>query len=245
MRVKCALHIHSDASYDGHLPLVEIAALYRRNGYQAVFTAEHSQSLDSETLCEIRREAASLSDNAFIIIPGIEYSCPNTLHIVGLGCELLLDASDPVQLAFAIRDADGLAVLAHPQRMGWRVSPQLVKSVNAVEVWNVRYDGKFLPMPEALEAFNRMRADNPSLLAVVGDDFHSLGGFYPLGVLLEVDSLSREAIMKELSAGRFRIKTDLFDAWPGHDFPTATIRRLRLFRTLLDIVKRIVKGTEK
>jgi hypothetical protein len=205
MLIRGALHVHSQLSHDGKLELATIARLYRDRGFQFVCIAEHSQDMDEQKVAMLREQAESLSGTDFRIIAGIEYSCKDALHIVGVGCEQLLDTSDPVRLVGEIRAAGCFAILAHPCRIHWSCSAELAAVLNAVEVWNVRYDGKYLPSPPALEFFNQMKALNPRILAAVGDDLHSLKGFYPLSYYMSVNSLDRESILNELILGRYRI----------------------------------------
>jgi hypothetical protein len=229
MRIKGALHVHSQASHDGVLSLPRIADLYRSRGFQFICIAEHSEDMTDGKLTELRLESESLSDGDFRMIAGIEYSCKDALHIVGVGCEQLLDTSDPVRLAQNIHSTGGFSILAHPRRIRWCCSPELAANLNAVEVWNVRYDGKYLPAPRALEFFNQMKALNPKLLAAVGDDFHGLGGCYPLGIHMSVNSIDRESILTELMNGRYQLgslgfRVDAKSSFsPGH---------LALFRAL-------------
>ena len=229
MFVKGALHIHSQFSHDGKLTLAAIAQLYRSRGFQFVCIAEHSEDMDERKIVTLRHACESFSGADFRMVPGIEYSCKDALHIVGVGCDRVLDTSDAVRLVGEIRASGGFAVLAHPRRNRWSCSPALAAMLNAVEVWNVRYDGKYLPSPQALEFFNRMKALNPKLLAAVGDDFHGLGGFYPLSVQMSVNALDRASILKELIGGDYCIESQCFRASADSTFSPRT---LAYYRTL-------------
>jgi hypothetical protein len=237
MLIKGALHIHSIASHDGQLSLPRIADLYRGRGFQFICISEHSQDMTEQKIAMSRQKAEYLSGEDFCIIGGIEYSCKDTLHIVGVGCEQLLDTSNPVRLVRDIRAAGAFAVLAHPRRIRWNCAPELGAILNAVEVWNVRYDGKFLPSPEALDFFNRMKALNPKLLAAVGDDLHGLGGFYPLSIHMSVRSLDRESILGELIAGRYQIGSPSFRASAVDSFSPGALACYRALHLPLDCAK--------
>jgi hypothetical protein len=239
MRIRGALHLHSTFSYDGKLPLEDIAALYRERGFQFVAFTEHSQDMNVAKVGAFCRMARELSSEQFLMIPGIEYSCAGMVHIAGIGCVRLFDSSDAAEVASCIRTAGGFAVLAHPRRIAWNCSAELLNCVNAAELWNVRYDGKFLPSPAALEFFNQGRALNPKLLAAVGDDFHSFGGFYPLAVVLDVDALSREAIVRRLIHGEYEIRCPFFRASAQEPVGPAMLARVRTMRAILDPVKRV------
>jgi hypothetical protein len=237
MLVKGALHIHSLASNDGELSLPGIADLYRSRGFQFICMAEHSEDMTEQKIAMSRQKAEYLSGPDFCIIGGIEYSCKDKLHIVGLGCERLLDQSNPVRLVRDIRAAGGFAVLAHPRRVRWNCSPDLAGVLNAVEVWNVRYDGKYLPCPQAMDFFNRMKVLNPKLLAAVGDDLHGLGGFYPLSIHLSVASLDRESVLRELIGGRYHIGSPSFRASARSSFSSGACAYFRALHVPLECAK--------
>ena len=237
MRVKGALHIHSQASHDGKMSLPIIAELYRDHGFQFICITEHSEDMTEGKIATLRQEAEYLSGDHFRVIAGIEYSCKDALHIAGIGCEQILDTCDPVRLVQDIRALGGFSVLAHPCRIGWNCSPELVANLNAVEIWNVRYDGKYLPSPKALEFFNRMKALNPKLLAAAGDDLHGRGGFYPIGIQMTVNTLDRKSILGELIHGRHEIGSTGFHAAATSDFSAGDLAFLRALRVPLDCAK--------
>lgn len=237
--VKCALHIHSKYSHDGQLSLAEIAAVYGNAGFQVVCLAEHSQDLSVQRIEMMKREAEYLSGKDFLLIVGIEYSCDYGLHIVGVGCEMPLEDSYPVLVANQIRAAGCFSVLAHPRRYSWQIDTELAKSIDAVEIWNVRYDGKYLPLWQSLRGLNGMRIVNPNLLAIAGDDFHGMGGYYPLTVKMDVDSLCRKNILRALIAGRYTIESKWFNSSAETRICAFSFLPLRVCRMAIDGVKRI------
>lgn len=237
MRIKGAIHIHTLASHDGELSLSQITDHYRSRGFQFICITEHSQDMTESKIRMLRQESESLSGENFCVLAGIEYSCKDALHIVGVGCLQLLDTSDPVHLVQNIRSAGGFSVLAHPKRIHWRCSPELAANLNAMEVWNVRYDGKYLPSPHALEFFNQMKVLNPGLLAAVGDDLHALRGSYPLAFHMSVGSLNRESILKELKNGRYQIRSMGFHAAAKTNFSPGVLASYKALRIPLNLAK--------
>ncbi|MDR3764897.1 MAG: hypothetical protein P4M01_12465 [Acidobacteriota bacterium] len=239
MRVKGALHIHSDLSHDGKMPLEDVASLLRARGFHFMFVTEHAEDMDAAKIAALRERAAQLSDDSFLVIPGLEYSCPGLIHIVGAGCAEDLDFRDPLRVTDAIRAVGGFAVLAHPVRFKWRVDAELVRRVHAAEVWNVAYDGKFLPRPQAFEYLQRARLVNQELLACGGLDLHRRGGYYPVALHLDVQALTREALLAELIAGRYTIHA------PGITLDSrreaGALGLLKALRIPLDIYKSLRK----
>ena len=177
MVIKGALHVHTDLSHDGKLSMESAVDLFRRRGFHFVFLAEHAEDMDAAKIEEMRRHAAALSAAEFVVIPGLEYSCPGLVHIVGAGCDRAFDFREPVRVAHEIKSAGGFAVLAHPGRFHWQCDNELIRNVNAVEVWNVAYDGKFIPEPRSLGFLRASRSVNHQLLACAGVDLHRAGGF--------------------------------------------------------------------
>ncbi len=194
MRLKGALHVHSTLSHDGTMTISELAEWYMTRGYQFIAIGEHSQDMSEEKVEILKKQSTEHSCDGFCIIPGIEYSCQGGIHIFGLGALGLTREMDPVVVAEEIRAQGGLAILAHPYRYNWTCAPELLRAVHAVEIWNVGYDGKYLPSARAPEALRRMRRINPELLAIAGQDLHRKPAFYDVAVQTEAEYLTPGAI---------------------------------------------------
>lgn len=244
MLARGAMHVHTDLSHDGLWPLVEMAKFLRSHGYHFVCVTEHSEDMDGAKVEDLRRSCLDISSPEFCVIPGIEYSCSSVLHIAGAGCDLLLDITDPAKLARSIREAGGFAVLAHPKRIRWQCSDDLLTAVNAVETWNVRYDGKFMPVPKSLRFFNRAMELNPSLLPSVGLDLHSPRGFYPASMRVDVPRLNRASILASLTAGNYMIDSPIWDLQAGDSVTRAGVAAARVFHAMLDRVRFLRDGIE-
>ncbi len=224
-----ALHIHSNFSRDGLWSVAEVASFFRRRGYQFACLAEHSDDMDEAKTEQLRAACEALSSPDFRLIPGIEYNCCSKLHIAGFGCSSLLGHSEPVRTAHAIRDGGGFAVLAHPSRIKWRASSETLKAVNAVEAWNVRHDGEFLPCVQTLDFFLESKQTNPELLAIAGLDLHARKAFYPAKVRVTVERLDDAAILAGLVKGAYAIESPLWSlpAQGSCGMGRASVRPLR------------------
>lgn len=245
MLVRGLLHVHTNFSHDGRWTPYEMASFLRGRGYQFVCVTEHSQDMDESKIEQLCEFCAAGSSSDFCLIPGIEYSCSHLLHIAGVGCTLRLDVSDPVQVAHSIRSAGGFAVLAHPRRIGWLCADSLFHAVNATEVWNIRYDGKFLPLPASLEFLESARALNREVLAAIGHDLHSKNGFYAAGIALRVGALDRQAILNALKAGEYTNESSFWNLSARGSLPShASLERLRIFRGVLDQVRALRNKVE-
>jgi hypothetical protein len=240
-----ALHVHTSLSHDGLWCLADMADFFRARKYQFVCVTEHSEDMNRDNIEMLRRFCAGVSTPEFCVIPGIEYSCAYPLHIAGMGCDEALDCAEPVTVARSIREAGGFAVLAHPCRVHWQCNDNLLAAVNAVEAWNVRYDGKFLPLVTGVEFLCRARKSNPGILPTVGLDVHAAKGFYPARVTLNVPQLDRAAILAALTEGNFSLESPLWSLG-AREYPSMQGRaRLRAGRALLNGARDLRDRLEK
>ena len=239
MLIEGALHVHSNLSHDGQMTVEEVAAFYRMRGYHFVCMAEHSEDMDAAKLETLRRLAAAVSDEGFCMISGLEYRVSDALHIAGTGCDILLDTSNAVAVARAIGSHGGFAVLAHPRTIAWNCPPALAEALHAVEVWNVRYDGKFLPQLQGLMLLNRLRCEHRGLQLAAGQDFHRLGGYYPLRVRMQVKKIDRESVLAGLLLGDYEVDSRYFAAAARQTFSRWTLARLRAMRAVLDAARQV------
>jgi predicted metal-dependent phosphoesterase TrpH len=237
MRIKGALHMHSTLSRDGSLTIPELAAWYGRKGYSFIGLTEHSEDMDARKTEILREEGAKNSSPKFCVIAGIEFSSAGGLHIPAIGVAELIEAESILEIIREIRRRGGFAVLAHPKRIGWKAPPEILKAVDAVEIWNIIYDGKYLPSLRSLQEYRRMRAVNPALLAVAGHDFHRPNSFYDLAIEMEVQELSRETVLENLRQGAYTIRSRFFRADPQARTTWANATSLQVMSPALRVLR--------
>jgi predicted metal-dependent phosphoesterase TrpH len=211
MHIKGALHIHSILSHDGTMAIPELAEWFAGKGYQFVAMGEHAEDMNAEKVQTLLEQSAANSRNGFCVVPGLEFICRGGIHLVGLGVERLIAEKEAVAVARQMRQSGGFVVLAHPRRIKWQCPAEVLQEVDAAEIWNIGYDGKYLPSAQAFDGFERMRRVNPKLLAVAGHDFHKKQAFYEVAVEMDVDRLAPMAILENLRAGRYAIRSPFFD----------------------------------
>jgi hypothetical protein len=223
----------------------ELARWYREKGYEFIAMGEHAEDLDEQKVQLLREQCASSSGNQFCIVPGVEFSCRGGIHVFGMGAAGLTHGTDPVAVVAEIHAQNGLAVLAHPKRTNWECARELLLAADAVEIWNVPYDGKYLPSFRAPGAFRRMQRVNPKLLAVAGHDFHRKAAFYDVSIEIEARELSQGEILRAVQYGQFAIKSRFFRtdsqgqlSWAGSISLQLLSRQLMHLRKARDILLR-------
>jgi hypothetical protein len=192
------------------MAIPELASYFKQKGYQFLALAEHAEDLNESKVEALREHSCATCDDEFCVIPGIEFAVTDTVHIVGIGARALVSDGHPVTVVQRIHEQGGFAILAHPKRLDWECPPDVCLAVNAVEIWNIGYDGKYFPSPKALSAFRRMRECNSELLAVACHDFHRAASFYDVAIEMDVATLSSEAILQGLRQGAYSIRSRFF-----------------------------------
>ena len=185
------LHLHTAASPDGRSSLEGIAKAAKTAGLDAIAVTDHD-------LCTPVPAALE----GVLLIPGCEVSTAAG-HITGLFLErpLPLEALGhlpaPEAAVEAIREAGGLAVLAHPYQRPGAAPEQFTFPLDAVEAVNARACFK---VPEANEKAAAL-AQKRGLPAVGGSDAAEAGNAY---TELEAEALAVSALREALAAGRSR-----------------------------------------
>jgi hypothetical protein len=198
--IRAAFHVHSEWSYDAELPLREIAALFAREGCDAVFMCEHDRGFSSERLGEYIEACHEASKGGPLLVPGIEYADPeDRVHVPVWGPVPFLGEGVPTtELLYAVAGHGGVSVLAHPvRRDAWKAfDPQWLALAGGIEIWTRKWDG-WAPNPRAC----RWAAEH-DLVGVAALDLHRAGQTFPLAMELQLDGeLSIEACVQALRCG--------------------------------------------
>lgn len=201
--VKAAFHVHSEWSYDADLPLSEVAALFRRRRYDAVFMCEHDRTFSAERLHAYVAACESVSRDGPVLIPGIEYADPtDRVHIPVWGPVPFVGQGVPTaHLLQAVREHRGVSVLAHPlRRDAWQVvDPSWLRWCTGIEIWTRKWDG-WAPNRRACKL-----AAEAGLVEVAALDLHRPSQMFPLAMELETDApLSADACIEAFQQARCR-----------------------------------------
>ena len=215
-KIRGAFHLHSQYSYDGRIPLAEMASFLKSKGYSFGLMSEHNyhrsekRYLCREELSNFIRECQSLSSPEFLLIPGLEYSCcDNKVHIVvtPLADNSALEGIEtPEQVIEKTRREKSLAFLVHPffGEAYRRVSPEVFGKFDGFEVWNYNYQSRRGP---SLSECGQLKQwfKRPGVLAVAGLDLHRREKFGDVWIEMEVSSLNQEAVFGNLRQGKYTL----------------------------------------
>jgi hypothetical protein len=184
MEVLAACHIHSIWSYDGSWPLASLADRFQSRGYRVLMMTEHDRGFTARRHAEYREACAQASSDRMLVVPGIEYSdSANRVHVLVWGDVPFLGEGLPTgRVLESVREANGVAVLAHPTRKNaWNcVQPYWTERLLGIELWNRKYDG-WAPSKTAPALLGAGNA-----IPFVGLDFHSWRHAFPLAMALDI-----------------------------------------------------------
>ena len=193
-RYRVDLHVHTDASGDGRSTLREQIEAAKCAGLHAIAITDHNR-------CQVSCEMV----DGVLLIPGCEVSA-SCGHILGLFLERevifkkkgeLPSGEEAVRM---IRDAGGLAVLAHPFQQPWRKEEDLPAESDGIETCNARGD---LKRKEANQLAAEL-ANRRSVFSTGGSDAHHCGEVGYAYTEIEANELTIASLRSALSEGRCR-----------------------------------------
>lgn len=158
MELRLDLHIHSERSPDGCMPLAEIVERAKRAGLDGAAVCDHDRTLEDLPAFP-----------GFLLIPGVEVSTEYG-HLLGLFVREPVETREFQKAVERIHSQGGLAVLAHPfehARDPGRIAP-IAPLLDGVEVWNSRAERKNRSANAQAEAF----AQAHGLCRFAGSDAH-------------------------------------------------------------------------
>jgi hypothetical protein len=200
--IKGAMHVHSHYS-DGEFTLAELRDIYLDEGCAFVCTNDHAEYFDEKRLQAYYRECEALSDEKLLFFPGLEYRCERNMHILAYGRTGLTTGSDPETVIRFIQDQQAVAVIAHPKDDFFPWIESFHTLPNGIEVWNSKYDGRYAPRPGTFALLQKLKQNNPAMLAFYGQDLHWRKQFRQLYVELQSESLEANKLLPDIARGKF------------------------------------------
>jgi hypothetical protein len=200
--LKGALHIHSTYS-DGELTLRELRDVYAAAGCRFACITDHADAFDATTLDAYVRECAELSNDSFLFVPGLEFTCTDRMHIIGYGVTTLTDEADPCAVIQHVARCGGISVVAHPKDAHFAWIGRFDSPPDGLEVWNSKYDGRYAPRPATFALLRHLQTLRPDVRAFYGQDLHWRTQYRGLYVQLAAAALTREVILDSLRLGQY------------------------------------------
>lgn len=210
-RQKVALHVHTTVS-DGKKTPGEALEIYRAAGFDAVALTDHWH-WNPQGGC----------GNGLTVLSGCEYNIgkndcagfvrgEGVYHITAIGCDrepAVVPESSPREICERIREAGGIAVLAHP---AWSLNdPSVVAGLNcfdATEIYNTVSGVRFSSRPDSSCFADLLACRGVCLPLIAADDAHYYGAFGAHDetvsfVCVRAEDNSSEAVMRGLRAGDY------------------------------------------
>ncbi|MFB0987487.1 MAG: hypothetical protein QMB94_14410 [Phycisphaerales bacterium] len=179
-----ACHIHSEWSYDASWSLDDLVSAFISRGCSVMLMTEHDKGWNQDRWRLYEQACADASTQDMLVVPGIEYSDPsNTIHVLVWGVsEFLGEGLETADLLAKVRQFNGVAVLAHPdRRQAWRkFESSWAADLLGVEVWNRKTDG-WVASASGIKLWKAL-----GVVPFAGLDFHRKNQFYPLRMELEI-----------------------------------------------------------
>lgn len=197
------LHMHTLNS-DGHLSPQEAIKRYRDKGYDFIALTDHW--VQSETKM----------DDGMLLLSGCEWDTGDmfdysVFHIVGVGMESKVElerspSRNPQEIVDAIRNAKGLAILAHP---AWSITDpadfMALEGLCGSEIYNtlsgLPWNGR---RPDSSIYFDLLATQGKLVRCMAADDSHFYNGEHTRSFLMvNASELSAQSIKKSLAEGNF------------------------------------------
>jgi len=229
--------MHTTLSYDGKLSLAQLKSFLQEHCYQFICVTDHSPDVSPQQWETFKQECRQLSDSDFIVVPSIEYTCTDRIDIMGIGLETITSETDPKTVIEHIHKNNGLAILCHPTKLDYTFDRDWVQHLDGIELWNVGYDGKFLPQWKSIQAFRRLRQWKQDMLAFFGMDLHGTPGFYGVSICIAREDFHPDKVVPAMKAGRYICSSRFLSMLSQPPLTTRSVIVITVFRIVLNIVR--------
>lgn len=232
-----AFHMHSDYSHDGLDSLEQLREVSIERGIGWVGLTDHAEDLDVELFAEYVRHCAALSDEQFAFVPGLEFRFPTArgVHLLALDVTEWMTPTTPEEFFTDAARAARFTILAHPVLCRYAPPAVVRERIDAIEVWNTRYNTRYLPDPRAIDLFRSIAAARPEIVATVGLDQHDTRDDDG-EVRTAFDGALAADPIAALQSGAYTNVGRGLTFSSRADIPPAAMRSLRMRRCALDAV---------
>jgi predicted metal-dependent phosphoesterase TrpH len=199
---------------------------------------EHAEYFDEQSVLEYKAECEELSDDKFVFVPGLEYTCDQRMHVLGYGVTELVSTTDPQKVISHIKQVGGVSVIAHPMDSAFAWIETFAELPQGIETWNSKYDGRYGPRPGTFQLLERLQTRHHGMMAFYGVDFHWKRQFRHLYTSVECESVTRDQVLAALAKGQFtclkdnlrlpsngRLSTELLNQLGARHYRSMKVRR--------------------
>jgi hypothetical protein len=206
-------------------------------GLRFVGLTDHAEDFDDGRFAAYRAECASLSDATVALIPGLEFRFEGYtgLHLLALGLTRWITPAQPADFIRDTKGATSLTIAAHPVLFKYQAPDEVRAGIDAIEVWNAKYNTRYLPDPRAIRLLQDVRRTRPAVVGTVGLDQHDAAN--DRGTRVIVDAAAADPLA-EIRAGRFQNKGMSLSFGPTLDWPAYGLPLLEATRFVFDRVER-------
>ncbi len=233
------IHMHSDYSHDGIDALETLRDVCIARNIRWVGMTDHAEDFIPDVFEEYVSHCAALSDDALSIIPGLEYKFSGFrgVHVLAIGLTEWINPKSFEEFFHRTESTACFTVLAHPVLCKYRPPQVVLDEIDAIEIWNTRYNTRYLPDPRSISLYHDLHARRPGIVATVGLDQHDSRNDGGVRTLIPADDLA--APISALRAGRFATtgRGSAFDSRAS--MTPAELRDLRLKRSAFDPLNRL------
>lgn len=241
---KGAIHVHSKYS-DGEFTIPELREIFEAAGCNFICITDHSEYFDESCLSAYVAECATLSDANFCIVPGMEFSCRERMHVLGYGSAFLVKTAEPEEVIGYISNQGGIAVIAHPRNEAFDWIESFHVLPDGIETWNTKYDGRYAPRAGTFSLLRRLRKRKPEMRAFYGQDLHWRKQYRGLFTLIEGTVMRSDAILRALARGEYSACKDGLTLPADGNISQTMLREFQRKHDRSDSLKRLAKNVKK
>jgi PHP domain-containing protein len=198
------VHVHSAYSHDSPDSLTRLRDTALARGIRFIGLTDHAEDLDQARFAAMVAECAALSDERVRLIPGLEFRFAGFrgLHLLALGLSRwIAHPASPDAFIDGVRGVAALTIAAHPVLFDYALPPSVRGGIDAIEVWNAKYNTRYLPDPRAIRLLHGIRRLRPAIVGTAGLDQHDASNDRRARVVVAARDLSDP--LSAIRAGRF------------------------------------------
>jgi hypothetical protein len=231
------VHVHSAYSHDSRDSLILLREFALKRDLRFVGLTDHAEDFDDGRFAAYRAECVALSDARVTLIPGLEFRFEGYtgLHLLALGLERWIAPAKPADFIAQTRGVAALTIAAHPVLFKYQAPDDVLAGIDAIEVWNAKYNTRYLPDPAAIRLLHAVRRTRPDVVGTAGLDQHDATNDRRTRVVVNAAAPNPLA---EIRGGRFQNRGLGFSFGPAVQWPPYGLPLLEATRYVFDRVER-------